>query len=167
VNPWQALLGPVALPPAAITPDEKDRNMAKRRELRTAAGGRVHLMGDEPQQPLARAEVLARIHSAAGAAPTAPRPPNPAPALANASIPEARSTTAPVPRKAAPPVAPSPAAYRVPAPPPKVPMTYADAIAIRERARNKQPVSRALLLEANILVQEARRHAMLPPGAYE
>jgi hypothetical protein len=39
-------------------------------------------------------------------------------------------------------------------------MTYPQAIAIRERARNKQPVDWQLVLEANQVVLETRRNAM-------
>lgn len=41
--------------------------------------------------------------------------------------------------------------------PPKKPMTYPEAIAIQERARRRQPVSHADLMEALRIVKETRQ----------
>jgi hypothetical protein len=60
------------------------------------------------------------------------------------------------PRLLKPEPTPGPKAYRVPAPVPRAPMTYPEAVLIRERSRNRQPVTAADLLEANRVVQETR-----------
>jgi hypothetical protein len=45
-------------------------------------------------------------------------------------------------------------------------MTYADAIAVRERARKRQPVNPQLVALANALVRETRRKAMPEAESY-
>ncbi len=99
--------------------------------------------------------------------PPAPPEPRAVPRLPLAVTAPAPAPVAPdAPRLLTPDAGPSRKAYRVPAPPPKPVMTYAEAMVIRERHRNRQPVMAADLMEANRVVQETRHRALPPSESY-
>ena len=131
---WTHLIGAPQIP-EGIVPKEKDRHMETRRELRTAAGGRVHLIGDEAETAAARPD---------------PAPWKPVRAKKNSPAVAAALLAFPGPR-----------AYRIPATKPTVELNYAEAIAIRERARMRQPVDADLVTAANFVVEETRRLARI------
>ena len=142
MNHWSHLIGAPQIP-EGIVPKEKDRHMETRRELRTAAGGRVHLIGDEAETAAARPDP-------APWKPVRAKKPSPAVAAALLAFPEAKIKPDPLP---------GPKAYRIPATKPTVELSYGEAIAIRERARMRQPVDADLVTAANFVVGETRRRA--------
>jgi hypothetical protein len=150
MNPWTGLLDPAALLPKGEQP-----------------AGRVHVLADEidksSMQPASKPGPKPSVHLPPPASvPTA----TPAPVPADASI-RRDAGAASIPRKVTPPANPGPRAYRVPAPTPKPAMTYAEAIKVRARHRNRQPVMAAELIEANRVVQETRHRAIPPEESYE
>ncbi len=101
---------------------------------------RKHILADEPD-PLTGVPC-----NKAG-----PKPPaHAAPAPHVKKVPSASPAPAPAQIRSLPATPPGPTAYRVPA------MTYAEAIKVRERARNKQPVSLDEITTANFVVALAR-----------
>lgn len=137
VNPWTSILDPKSLIP-------KDRER-----------GRLHILSDE----LDPTTLL--VASKPGPKPPAATPePTLPPIVRNWPGP---TISEPIPRKAKP-QPPGPAAYRVPK---SIPLTYPQAILVRERARMRQPVAQYLLEEANKVVEETRRAAMPPGESYQ
>lgn len=128
--------------PPRPTPEAARANMAKARAVRSAKA--AERRAAKVREPIAGAAAeLARKFLETEAAP-APAP-APAPAVARAA-------------DAVPPRAPKVRLWPEPKgePAPPAPMTYSQAVAIRERSRTRQPVDSALLLEANRLVSETR-----------